>query len=318
MNTPLFFAFALSSLAFLVAAIWCLVVPEKPDAIQGRLQEWLNWEAYDQPASRSRDRGARLQGTSAFYNHIPGYASLQRTLEQVNSRFTPSRFILLVLSVSSAGFALMWTLTDAPLRAVGVAILAGAVPCLNLSYQKKQYLKKFEQQLPEALSMLARSLWAGNTLQLGMRSIGDDFEPPLSVEFNKTSELIDFGVSIPVALENMAQRVEYPELRYFVTSVMVQRETGGNLADILARTAELIYERLEFRERVKALSAEGKYSAYILAALPLLLFGTISVISPGYFDILLGNMMGQAILVGALVMIVIGFFVIRSMSNIKV
>jgi len=317
MDTTLFYTFALSGLALLVAAAWCLIVPEKPDAIRGRLQEWLNWETYDQPNDRSHDRGVRLRTTLGFYHRIPGYVALQRTLEQVNSRLTPWRFALLILSVSGAGFVLIGSLTNDPVRGVIAALLAGSVPCFILRYHKQQYLKKFERQLPEALDMLARSLWAGNTLQVGMRNIGDDFDPPVSLEFNKTCELIDFGVSIPVALEEMAKRVDYPELRYFVTAVMVQRETGGNLADILARTAELIYGRLEFRERVKTLSAEGKLSSYVLGILPFLLFGFIYLRSPDYFSVLFESSYGKLILGGTVVWMIVGFFIVRSMTDIK-
>lgn len=318
MDPVIFFTFVLSALGLLGIAIWCFAVPEKPDAIHGRLQDWLNWEKYDQDSDRLLDRDARLRRNPGLYSRIPGVFTLQRTLEQVNSRFTAARFILFVLSLSGAGFILVSLLLRDPIRGLIIAIVLGAAPCIILSYQKQEYLKKFERQLPEALDMLARSLWAGNTLQVGMRIIGEDFEPPVSTEFNKTFELIDFGVSIPVALEEMAQRVDYPELRYFVTSVMVQRETGGNLADILARTAILIQGRLEFRERIKAISAEGKLSAYVLAFLPFLIFGFIYLRNPSYFEILFQNSIGQGALIGAVVLMFVGFFVLRSMSNIKV
>ncbi len=317
MNPVLFSIWALSALALLIAGLWSILVPPRHNPVQERLQAWINWEKYNQideePIGRRRRRSK-----PGFYGRVPALLALDRTLEQVNSRFTSWGFILFILFLLGASFALVRFYTHDALKGATAAIVIGSVPCFRLWRKKQQYLKTFERQLPHALDMLARSLWAGHTLQTGMRIVGEDFDPPIGHEFKTTFEAIDFGVSIPVALEDMALRVDCPELRYFVTSVLVQREAGGNLAEILARTATLIHNRLEFNDRIKALSAQGRFSAQILFALPFFLAGIIYWKNPNHFDVLFQTTEGMAALIVAGALMVIGYFVIRSMVNIKI
>lgn len=294
-----------------------MLVPPRQNPTQARLQEWINWEKYNRTSDEPRGRRRRRSSTG-FYSRTPLLLALDRTLEQINSRFTSWGFILFVLMLLVVSFTIVQLYTDDVIKGATAAIVIGSIPCFMIWRRKRKYLKIFEKQLPQALDMLARSLWAGHTLQTGVRIIGKDFEPPIGHEFKKTFEAIDFGVSIPVALEDMAQRVDCPELRYFVTSVKVQRETGGNLAEILARTANLIHDRLGFHDRIKALASQGKFSAQILFALPFLLAAFIYWNEPTHFDILFETTMGLASLTISGALMVIGFFVIRYMINIKV
>ncbi len=304
---------ALTALGLLGFAIWSIVAPDRANRSQKRLQNWLNWENYSQFSDQPSDRDPRL--ATSFYNRFPALLTLERTLEQIGSRYTPLTFIRFIAMLTCLSFVAVWILTGDIILGIAGAIVAVIAPWIWLQYNRRHYLDKFERQLPNALDMLARGLWAGNTLQASMRMIGEDFEPPVSLEFKRTFELVDFGVSIPVALEDMARHVDCPELRYFVTSVLVQRETGGNLAEIVERTASLIHARLEFRDHVKALSAEGRLSAKILFVLPFFIIGFVYWRSPQHFEILFETTIGQWALGGSTVLMLIGYFIIKQMSN---
>ncbi|ETX06709.1 MAG: hypothetical protein ETSY2_15470 [Candidatus Entotheonella gemina] len=317
MNPVFFLILAFSALGLLIAGVWSLLVPPKQNPVQARVQAWITWEKYNQISDEPRVRRRRRANTG-LYGRFPALLALDRTLDQVNSRFTAWGFILFIVILFGASFALVRFFTQDAIKGATAAIAISSAPCLMLWRKKQQYLRAFEKQLPDALDMLARSLWAGHTLQTGMRIVGEDFEPPIGREFKKTFESIDFGVNIPVALEDMAQRVDCPELRYFVTSVMVQREAGGNLAEILARTANLIHSRLEFNDRIKALSAQGRFSAQILFFLPLFLAGVIYWKTPTHFDVLFESTTGIMILIVTGALMLIGYFVIRAMVNIKI
>ncbi len=313
MSPVLFVFLALSAFSLLIAGLWLILIPAKHNPVAARLQDWMNWEKYSRIDGEPRDHRRRRSNSG-----LSAIVALDRTLEQVNSRLTSWSFILLVLALLMASFFLVRFYTQDAIKGASAAVCIGSVPCYLLWRRKQQYLKQFEKQLPNALDMLARSLWAGHTLQTGMRIISEDFDPPIGYEFRKTFEAIDFGVNIPTALEDMAQRVDCPELRYFVTSVLVQRETGGNLADILSRTASLLQARLEFNDRIKAASAQGKFSAQTLFVLP---FGLAAVIywnNPGHFDPLFETRGGLTSLIFAGILMIIGYFVIRSMVNIKI
>jgi tight adherence protein B len=148
--------------------------------------------------------------------------------------------------------------------------------------------------------------------------VGDEFADPIGTEFEKMLDEINFGVGVPEALQGLAERVDCPDVNLFVTGVILQRETGGNLAEILGKTSHVIRQRFELLGRVRVLAAEGKFSAIILLALPFVVGCAVHVLSPNYLTVLFTDPIGQSLLWSAAVMMVKGTLVTRKMIRIKV
>ncbi len=154
---------------------------------------------------------------------------------------------------------------------VGLSILLGLLPLLFVLVARAKRMEKFNSQLPEALDLIARSLRAGHAFSAGLKTVADEMRDPLGTEFYRTLNEINFGVSVPDALKNLSNRVDCPDLKIFTISVIIQRETGGNLAEILENNGKIIRERFKFQGKVKVLAAPGKLSAIVITILPFVL-----------------------------------------------
>ena len=179
-------------------------------------------------------------------------------------------------------------------------------------------MAKFEKQLPEALGLVARALRAGHSFASGMKLAAEEFGDPLGPEFENTLDEINFGVSVADALKNLAGRVDCPDVKFFVVSVILQRETGGNLAEIIEGLAHLIMERFKFRGKVRVLTAEGRLSAMILLILPFVLFGGLLLVNPEYVSHLFSDPIGIYLIEAAALMMVAGIFFIKRIIKVEV
>lgn len=220
---------------------------------------------------------------------LPGIERLQLVMNQADMKFTPGFFLLLSLAIGCIVYLLCLVLTRNMLLSLLLAVCASMLPLMFIRSRKRQRMAKFEKQLPEALGLIARSLRAGHAFTSGMKLAAGEFSDPLGPEFEETLDTINFGLSVPEALKNLTRRVDCPDLNFFVVSVILQRETGGNLAEIIEGLAHLMRERFKFRGKVRVLSTEGRLSAVILYALPFVL-GTFlfvfhpDVVAPLYQD----------------------------------
>ena len=205
---------------------------------------------------------------------------------------------------------------------IWVAILLGwglgYLPIMNLNRLKNRRMDRFQQQLPEALDLMARALKAGHTFGGGMRMVADEFDEPLSSEFRQTIDEINYGMDVDRALKGLLDRVDCTDLKFFVVSVNIQRETGGNLAEIIAKIASLVRDRFTLFGKVKVLSAEGRLSAKILVALPFLITGVLYLVNPDYISLLWTRDMGQGMIWSSIVSMTIGVLIIRRIVQIKV
>lgn len=253
-----------------------------------------------------------------FLERVPGLRSFIGLTQQANVQYTPGMLALAMFVLALAGAVLALLGLHQPLLVPALAGLLGGLPLLYLKIKKQERATKFQKQLPEAMEMIARSLRAGHAFTTGMKLVADEFRDPLGPEFAATLDEINFGVSVPEALKSMAGRIDCPELRFFVVSVILQRETGGNLAEIIENIAGLIRERFKLKGKIKALSAEGRLSAIILAALPFGILGLLKYLNPSYMDLLFTEPAGRAMAGVALFMLLLGLGVIRRMIKIKV
>ena len=202
---------------------------------------------------------------------------LDRLRYQADVRYPSAFFILLALVFAGVGFIGFYILLKInPWYLAGaLSLFTGSFPFLYLYNKKNKRMKKFQAQLPESLDLMARSLRAGHAFSTGMKMAADEFEDPLGPEFSITLDEINYGLGVPDALKNLVKRVDCPDLTFFVVSVILQRETGGNLAEIMQNIAHLIRERYKFHGKVQTLSAEGKLSAVILTILPFAVAGAL-------------------------------------------
>jgi tight adherence protein B len=249
---------------------------------------------------------------------IPPMQDLGRLLEQANSRYNVGTFLWLSVVLFCLGLLFAPLVMHNPTLSLLVAACLGLTPLFYVVRKRKQRMRKFEAQLPEALDLVARAMKAGHTFVVGMKMVSDQFSDPVGVEFDKIVDEITFGVSVSEALAALLERVTCPDARFFVTSVIVQRETGGNLAEILEQTSHLIRQRFELFGRIRVLTADGRLSAIILVALPFFVGFALYVISPDYFLLLFTDPIGKAALVYASVMMVMGILVMKKMINIRV
>jgi len=243
---------------------------------------------------------------------------LERLVRQANAQSPPAVFILLAAVLGLAGY----TIAYFGLHNISIALVLGMLftsfPFLYLSFKKHKRMERFEKQFPEALDLIARSLKAGHAFTSGLRMAAEQFDDPLGTEFEETLEEINFGVSVPEALKNLAGRVENMDLKYFVISVILQRETGGNLSEILESISKLIRERFKFQERLQTLAAEGKLSAIILVCLPFFVLGALAFMNPDYIIILVTDPRGRLAIGIAAIMMVLGGVIMKNTTNIKV
>lgn len=243
---------------------------------------------------------------------------LSRMIEQSGTESTLGVFILLSIVLASGGFVIgLWVASNALLSLI-IAFFLGVFPFLYVYLKKKRRMEKFQRQLPDALDLIARALKAGHAFTGGLKMVGDELGEPVGTEFEKTLHEINFGSGVPEALKGLTQRVDCPDLRFFIISVIIQRETGGNLAEILAKIAYLIRERFKLQNRVQVLSAEGKLSAIILISIPFVIALALSVLNPVYIKTLFVDPIGKALVAFALLMMAIGIVVMKRMIEIKV
>jgi tight adherence protein B len=243
---------------------------------------------------------------------------LSRMIEQSGTESTLGVFILLSIVLAAGGFVIsLWVASNALLSLI-IAFFLGVFPFLYVYLKKKRRMEKFQRQLPDALDLIARALKAGHAFTGGLKMVGDELGEPVGTEFEKTLHEINFGSGVPEALKGLTQRVDCPDLRFFIISVIIQRETGGNLAEILAKIAYLIRERFKLQNRVQVLSAEGKLSAIILIAIPFVIALALSVLNPVYIKTLFIDPIGKALVAFSLLMMAIGMVVMKRMIEIRV
>jgi tight adherence protein B len=193
-----------------------------------------------------------------------------------------------------------------------------SLPWLWLWHKRSRRLKTFAGQLPDALELVARALRAGHSLAAGMHVVAEEMPAPVSKEFGRVYEEQNLGIPLEEAMRGICQRVPNLDLRFFVTSVAIQRQTGGDLAEILDKIGHVVRERYRILGQVKALTAEGRLSGIVLVALPFLLFLTMLHMKPDYISMLWTDPLGIKLSIYALIMQVIGAYAIKKIVDIKV
>jgi tight adherence protein B len=245
-------------------------------------------------------------------------SGLARLIEQSGVRTTPSAIVLISLMAAVAGGLLVGLLTRHWVLAPVGAAVAAFGPLGWLKHRRTVRFKRFEEQFPEALDLLSRAIRAGHAFQTALGMAADELPPPCGVEFKKTFDQQNFGLPLRDALNDLTERMAILDVRFFVTAVLIQRETGGNLAEILDNLAHVVRERFKVLRQVRVHTAHGRFTGYVLLALPAFLAVALSFLNPDHMGPLFHERMGQMMLISVLVMQTVGYFWIKQVIKIEV
>ena len=244
---------------------------------------------------------------------------LDKFILQAELNWSVSRLLLTCAAFGAIAFMLMVFVAFQP---IVLGVIVGAVfaagPVLYVSYLRNSRLDKFERQLPEALDLITRALRSGHAFSSALQMVGDEMAEPIAGEFRIVHDEVNFGVAMQQALTNLSERIPLTDLRYFVVSVAIQRESGGNLTEVLGNLSRLIRERLKLMAKVKVLSAEGRLSAWVLIILPFVLAGVMFLMNPKFMSPLWTDPIGISIIKYMLILMVFGAFVLNRIIKIRV
>ncbi|MCP4193046.1 MAG: type II secretion system F family protein [Planctomycetaceae bacterium] len=249
---------------------------------------------------------------------VAKFLNLTLFLEQANINLTPSKFLLIVGVLAGTGVFVVLVAGLSPLFAPIAALTLSVLPFVYAVFARNMRKKAFAKQLPEALELIARALRSGHSLGAGFQLVASEMQDPISTEFRRCYEEQNLGIPMDDALDSLASRVPNLDLRFFATAVILQRQTGGDLAEILDKIGYLIRERFKIWGQVQALTGEGRLSGIVLLALPPALFAVMLKLNYGYIMLLFEDPMGKQMLAFAIVMQLVGAIVIKKIVNIKV
>ncbi len=309
--------------ASLVALVAGMLVPGSDNTVtEDRLAQMAS-RRRGGPAGDESEGGSLLM--DADFNETGGLLSnimksmpgLGEYLDQADVRMPPAQFLLICLGAFGAG-VMLCLLSPFKLLAVFVGPTFGMVPIGWLMLKRKRRLTRFGNQMPEALELLSRSLRAGHSLNAGFGLVAKEMEEPLAREFGRAFEEQNLGIPLDEAIEDMADRVPNMDLRFFATAIILQRQTGGDLAEILDKIGRLIRERQQIQGQIQALTGEGRMSGAVLLALPPVLFLVMLKLNYDYVMMLFTDELGRYMLGFGLVTQILGALVIKKIITIKV
>lgn len=293
--------------------------PER-QRLQAKLKE-LSFEEYQKTSTDIERKRvlSRLPWLNDLLVKLPFILRLEGIWRQSASQYPLSLYFLTSLLI----FAVVLLVTarivwlHGSLRIV-LAFILGSIPFILLYRQKQKRMAHFENQLPDAVDLISRALKAGHAFSTGMRMVANDLGDPIGSEFTRTMAEVSFGANLNQAMKNMLLRVDCPDLKFFVMSVILQRETGGNLAEILGNLSRLIRDRFKLQRKIKTLTAQGKWSAVILVLLPFVLVAVLYLVNPSYLRILGEDPVGRFLVAATIIMQIVGIFFIRQIIRIQV
>lgn len=309
---------------FLVLGAY-LLATRKTDAkrarLQKRLAEALLHSAYTEDVEVVLARN-ELMSEIPWLNRslvrVQAALQLRQMLDQADLHITPSRLVMfsgmagilaaMASSVISVSVVLMF----------GAGLMAAAVPFIHVWWKRRQRFAAFLEHLPDALDLMSRGLSAGHAFSEALHMVASEMPEPIAAEFQKTYEEQNLGLSLKLALENLSQRMPLLDLKMCITAVLIQRETGGNLAEILEKVAYTIRERFRIMGDLKTLTTSSRMSAWLLCGLPIFVTFAITAMNPEYMGILWRDQRGHYLIAAALSLQVTGMLIVRKILRIRI
>ena len=285
------------------------------------LGEGLPPELMQQQSTILLDENNNQVSIARMITDLPAMKNLDRYIQQGGLTWTAPGVATAMVVLAVIGVILGLRISVPVFREFAVfafAGLLGYVPLFWVMFKRKRRLAEFEEQFPEALDFLARSMRAGHAFSVSLEMMSDEAPDPLGIEFRQVFNEQNLGAPVETALQNLADRMPLLDVRFFVSAVMMQRETGGNLAEILTKLAFVIRERFRLKGQVKAVSAHGRMTALILSVMPLVTMLALTIIAPGYLSSMAEDIHGKFMIVGAISGQFLGYLWMRKIINIKV
>ncbi|WP_085724830.1 type II secretion system F family protein [Pseudomonas sp. R37(2017)] len=260
----------------------------------------------------------RLSPLEAMLEQLPFMGNLTQLIEQSGHEYRAYRVILLGLALGVAAGTLVLMVSAIWWMALAVAFVVAWIPVLKILRDRNKRFAQFEEGLPDALDAMCRALRAGHPFNETLRLVAEEHQGAVAHEFGLTFADINYGNDVRRAMLGLLERMPSMTVMMLVTSILIHRETGGNLTEVLERLSRLIRGRFRFQRKVKTLSAEGRMSAWVLVAIPFVLAIAIIVTSPSYLPVLVNDPTGHKLIIGAFVAMLIGIFWIRKIIRIQV
>ncbi|WP_347900448.1 type II secretion system F family protein [Pseudomonas purpurea] len=260
----------------------------------------------------------RLSPLEARLEQLPAMETLAQMIEQAGHDYRAYRVLLLGLVLATVSGVVLWLFTQLWWVAAPVAMVVFWLPVLKISRDRGKRFAQFEEGLPDALDAMCRALRAGHPFNETLQLVAEEHKGPVAHEFGLTFADINYGNDVRRAMLGLLERMPSMTVMMLVTTVLIHRETGGNLTEVLERLSSLIRGRFRFQRKVKTLSAEGRMSGWILVSVPFVLAAAIVLSSPTYLPMLFNEPLGQKMVIGAFVAMLIGIFWIRKIIRIQV
>ncbi|MFN9299347.1 MAG: type II secretion system F family protein [Acidobacteriota bacterium] len=318
----LFVTFLIFSAALFGAAFYAFVVPQRAgnQALIGRLRELRARTGPARPRGGAdllqQQEGLNLIGR--FFAWLGLQRPLQKLIDQADQDYKAANVLLICLVLAVATYFLCSAI-GIPIRLVNLvlALLIGYLPIAYINFMRSRRLGKFEHQLPEAINLFNRSMKAGHNIQSGLATIAEESLDPVRKEFKTLLEELALGSTTETALHNLGERVPLIDLKFFITGLILQRQTGANMVEVLDNLAILIRERLNLNKKLKAGTAQQRFSAAIFCSVPVFMGAIYAFLKPEYFSLLLEDETGNMILTYAIISETIGILILRKLSSPK-
>lgn len=267
---------------------------------------------------RPVDRLSNVRAIHVLLLRAKGLATpLERLITQSGLTITVGALVLASVLLGCVGYLIVKVLTHFTVLALAAAPLSASVPVMFVRWKRTRRFRTFEEQFPEAIELMARTLRAGHAFPTGILMVAEEMPNPLGAEFKLLYDRQNFGMSLNDALKGMAERVPILDARFFTTAVLTQRETGGNLSEILDNLAAVIRDRFKVKRQVRAVTAHGRITGFILSALPPVLALILSIVSPGFMKPMFTDPLGTKMIVAGCAMQLVGTLIIRKLVNIR-
>jgi tight adherence protein B len=260
----------------------------------------------------------RLSPLERRVESLPAMEAVATRIEQAGHKILAYRLVLLSLALGVTASIVSWSYFRTPVAAISAALLATYLPFMRINLDRVKRMQAFEEQLPDAIDTMKRALKAGHPLSATLKLVADEMDDPVAGEFELTFGDINYGNDVRRAMLGLLSRMPSVTVMALVTSILVQKETGGNLAEILEKISEVIRGRFRFQRKVQTYSAEGRMSAWVLLMVPLVLFVTLWFTTPDYLPVMLDDPRGQRMLMYGGVFGVVGIFWFRKILRIEV
>jgi len=308
----------------LVASFAVVMFVTRPTVEEKRVRQRLDdiavgkTEGADEPDLLRQISYSDVPLLDSLFRSVAFTRRLKSTIAQADSSWTVGRLVATTFLIFAVAVWLASVLV--PSMVLGLILAAGlaALPYVSVVVQRRRRFHKFEETLPDAIDLMSRGLRAGHSVSAAIEMVSQEVADPTGSEFRKTFEQQNFGLPFREALEDLARRIPLADLQFLVTAILVQKETGGNLAEILDKTANVIRERARLKGQLQVYTAQGRLTSWILGLLPFIMFVLLTMVNPGYTRILIEDPLGQRLVMVGLALMALGFYVIRRIVDIKV